>query len=88
MTTTSRAPRTEPRPEPRSGSRPVTSSASGSVTGHPTGSGVGIAIALVSAASFATSGSFAKGLLETGWTPGSVTFLRVAGAAAVLLVPT
>lgn len=76
MTTTSRAPRTVARPGRGSTTRPAT------------GSGVGIAIALVSAASFATSGPFAKGLLETGWTPGSVTFLRVAGAAAVLLVPT
>ncbi len=54
---------------------------------HP-GVGVGILVALVSAATFATSGPFAKGLLETGWTPGSVTFLRVAGAALVLAVPT
>jgi len=49
--------------------------------------GAGILVALLSAASFATSGPFAKALLETGWTPGSVVFLRVAGAALVLLVP-
>jgi drug/metabolite transporter (DMT)-like permease len=45
-------------------------------------------IALLSAASFATSGPFAKSLLETGWTPGSVVFLRIAGAALILVVPT
>src|SRR6478736_7045568 len=50
--------------------------------------GAGIMIALVSAASFATSGPFAKSLLETGWTPGSVVFLRIAGAALILAVPT
>ncbi len=47
----------------------------------------GILVALLSAATFATSGSFAKPLLESGWTPGSVVFLRIAGAALVLLVP-
>ncbi len=49
--------------------------------------GAGILVALISAATFATSGPFAKSLLETGWTPGSVVFLRVAGAALLLLVP-
>ncbi len=50
--------------------------------------GVGILIALVSAATFATSGPFAKSLLDNGWTPGSVVFVRIAGAALVLSVPT
>lgn len=49
--------------------------------------GTGLLIALLSAATFATSGPFAKSLLETGWTPGSVVFLRIAGAALLLLVP-
>jgi drug/metabolite transporter (DMT)-like permease len=49
---------------------------------------IGILVALVSAATFATSGPFAKSLLNTGWTPGSVVFLRIAVAALVLLVPT
>ncbi len=48
----------------------------------------GIMVALVSAATFATSGPFAKSLLTTGWTPGSVVFLRIAVAALLLLVPT
>ena len=50
--------------------------------------GAGILVALLSAATFATSGPFAKSLLDTGWTPGSVVFLRIAGAALLLLVPT
>ncbi len=48
----------------------------------------GILVALISAATFATSGAFAKALLSTGWTPGSVVFLRIAVAALLLLVPT
>ena len=49
---------------------------------------VGLLAAVLSAATFATSGPFAKSLLETGWTPGSVVFLRIAGAALLLSVPT
>jgi drug/metabolite transporter (DMT)-like permease len=49
--------------------------------------GAGLLLALLSAAAFATSGPFAKSLLETGWTPGSVVFLRIAGAALLLVVP-
>ncbi len=52
-----------------------------------TRSTLGIMIALLSAATFATSGPFAKSLLESGWTPGSVVFLRIAGAALLLLAP-
>ena len=50
--------------------------------------GFGLLVALLSAATFASSGPFAKALLTTGWTPGSAVFLRVAGAALLLLVPT
>lgn len=49
--------------------------------------GVGLLVALLSAGTFATAGPFAKSLLETGWTPGSVVLLRIAGAAVLLLVP-
>ncbi|MCW2822013.1 MAG: putative permease, superfamily, partial [Marmoricola sp.] len=49
--------------------------------------GAGILVALLSAATFATSGPFAKSLLDTDWTPGAVVFLRIAGAAMVLAVP-
>jgi drug/metabolite transporter (DMT)-like permease len=48
----------------------------------------GLLAALLMAATFATSGPFAKGLLTTDWTPGSVVFLRIAGASLLLLVPT
>jgi drug/metabolite transporter (DMT)-like permease len=58
---------------------------------YPTSSrstGIGLLFALLSAATFATSGPFAKSLLETGWTPGSVVLLRIGGAALLLAVPT
>lgn len=45
----------------------------------------GLALALLSSASFATSGPFAKSLLATGWTPLAVVTLRVVGAAVALL---
>lgn len=48
----------------------------------------GLLLALLAAVTFATSGPFAKSLMDTGWTPGSVVFLRIAGAAVLLLVPT
>lgn len=50
--------------------------------------GAGIAVALLSAFTFATSGPFAKALLDTGWTPGSVVCLRIGGAALLLAGPT
>ena len=52
-------------------------------------SSAGILIALLSAATFATSGPVRQvAARRPGWTPGSVVFLRIAGAALLLLVPT
>lgn len=48
----------------------------------------GLAVALVSAAAFGSSGGVAKGLLVSGWSPGAVVTVRVAGAALLLVVPT
>ncbi|MET4060445.1 drug/metabolite transporter (DMT)-like permease [Arthrobacter sp. UYP6] len=50
-------------------------------------SSTGIAVALVSSAVFGLSGSFAKSLLETGWTSTTAVAVRMGGAALVLLVP-
>ncbi|MEH0108764.1 DMT family transporter [Tersicoccus sp. MR15.9] len=47
----------------------------------------GLIAALVSAAVFATSGSFAKALLDAGWTPGAAVTVRITGAALVLAGP-
>ncbi len=44
----------------------------------------GLLFALLSAASFSLSGSFASGLLNTGWTPGAVVLCRVAIGALCL----
>ncbi|MCG2621901.1 DMT family transporter [Arthrobacter sp. I2-34] len=47
----------------------------------------GVWIALASSAVFGLSGSFAKSLLEAGWTPGAAVAVRMLGAALLLLVP-
>jgi drug/metabolite transporter (DMT)-like permease len=47
----------------------------------------GLGIALFSSAVFGISGSFAKALLETGWTPGAAVTARLTGAALVLAIP-
>ena len=47
----------------------------------------GLGLAVLSAASFGTSGSFAASLLEAGWTPGAAVTARVLAAAVVLTVP-
>ena len=48
---------------------------------------VGLSLTLLSAATFATSGSFAGSLLAAGWTPLAAVTVRVAVAAVVLTVP-
>lgn len=48
----------------------------------------GIGIALFSSAVFGLSGSFAKALLDVGWSPAAAVTLRMSGAALVLLIPT
>ena len=52
-----------------------------------TASGAGLALALLSAATFGTSGSFAASLIEAGWTPGSAVTARVLTAALLLTIP-
>lgn len=48
------------------------------------GTGAGLALALLSSAAFGTSGTFARSLLDVGWSPGAAVILRVAIAAVVL----
>ncbi|MCA1220739.1 EamA family transporter [Streptomyces sp. 8L] len=52
---------------------------------HPRGRGAGLGLALVSAVSFGGSGVAAKPLIEAGLDPLHVVWLRVAGAALVML---
>lgn len=47
----------------------------------------GVAWALLSSLSFGMSGSLAKGLMATGWSPGATVSVRVGGAALVMLIP-
>jgi drug/metabolite transporter (DMT)-like permease len=46
----------------------------------------GLLLALVSAASFALSGALARGLIDSGWSPGAVVLARI-GIAAVVVAP-
>ena len=47
----------------------------------------GLLLAVVSAVSFALSGSLARGLIDVGWSPGAVVLARIAiGAIAVALL--
>jgi drug/metabolite transporter (DMT)-like permease len=47
----------------------------------------GLGLATLSAATFATSGSFAGSLLQAGWTPGAAVTVRVVTAATLLTLP-
>jgi drug/metabolite transporter (DMT)-like permease len=49
--------------------------------------GAGLALALLSAAAFGTSGTFASALIGAGWSPGAAVLARIAVAALVLTVP-
>src|SRR3954471_23330676 len=48
---------------------------------------VGLVFALLSAATFGTSGALATSLIDSGWTPGAAVTVRVAIAAAILALP-
>ena len=54
---------------------------------HRAASNTGLALAIVSGATFGTSGSFAASLIAIGWTPGAAVLARVVIAAVVLTVP-
>ncbi|MEU1399651.1 DMT family transporter [Micromonospora zamorensis] len=47
----------------------------------------GAALALLSAVTFATSGTFARSLIDAGWSAGSAVIARVGIAALVLAIP-
>ena len=49
--------------------------------------GVGLGIAVMSAMTFATSGTFARSLIDAGWSPEAAVAARVAIGALVLAVP-
>jgi len=47
----------------------------------------GIGIALLSALTFSMSGSFARSLLDAGWTPAAAVIVRISTAALMLAIP-
>lgn len=47
----------------------------------------GLLIAIASAAAFGLSGSLARSLLDTGWSPAAIVATRIGGAFAILLIP-
>src|SRR5438034_2959775 len=51
------------------------------------GSRAGLTLAVLSAATFGTSGAFASSLIEADWSPAAAVITRVAVAAAVLTAP-
>ena len=48
---------------------------------------LGLAVALLSAATFGSSGTFGSALMAAGWTPGAVVTARITGAALIMVVP-
>jgi drug/metabolite transporter (DMT)-like permease len=51
------------------------------------GSGAGMALAVLSAATFGTSGAFASSLIEAGWSPGAAALTRITLSVAMLTIP-
>jgi drug/metabolite transporter (DMT)-like permease len=51
------------------------------------GTRTGLALAVLSAASFSTSGSFARSLTGAGWSPAAAVAARISAAALMLAVP-
>jgi drug/metabolite transporter (DMT)-like permease len=54
---------------------------------QPSSAGAGLGLALLSAVTFATSGTFARSLIEAGWSAEAAVIARVGIAALVLAVP-
>ncbi len=48
---------------------------------------VGFILALLSAATFGTSGTFASALIDAGWSPGAAVTVRISVAALLLAIP-
>ncbi len=57
------------------------------MTSAGTRAGPGLTLAVLSAATFGTSGTFASSLINAGWSPAAAVITRVAVAALVLTVP-
>src|SRR3954454_15543919 len=53
----------------------------------PRSAGAGLGLALLSAATFGTSGTFARSLIDAGWSAEAAVAARVGIAATLLAVP-
>jgi drug/metabolite transporter (DMT)-like permease len=53
----------------------------------PRSRGAGLGLALLSAATFSTSGSFARSLIVAGWSPAAAVVVRIGVAALLLAAP-
>jgi drug/metabolite transporter (DMT)-like permease len=49
--------------------------------------GAGLGLAVLSAATFGTSGTFADSLIRTGWSPAAAVTVRIALSAVILTIP-
>jgi drug/metabolite transporter (DMT)-like permease len=49
--------------------------------------GAGLLLAVLSAATFSTSGTFASSLIQAGWSPAAAVVIRIAMAALILTAP-
>ncbi|MEE6387299.1 EamA family transporter [Microbacterium paraoxydans] len=58
------------------------------ITRTRSGMRLGLPLAVAAAFAFGSSGAWARGLIDAGWTPGAAVTVRVWVAALVLLVPT
>jgi drug/metabolite transporter (DMT)-like permease len=54
---------------------------------RPALGGTGLTLAVLSAATFGTSGTFASSLINAGWSPAAAVIVRIALSALVLTVP-
>jgi drug/metabolite transporter (DMT)-like permease len=62
-------------------------SVAGIRTARPGADGAGLTLAVVSAATFGTSGAFASSLIGAGWSPAAAVAARIAASALILTVP-
>jgi drug/metabolite transporter (DMT)-like permease len=65
----------------------VTSGPTAAEPGQASPGRTGMILAIVSAATFGTSGTFATSLIHAGWSPGAAVLARIAAAALILTVP-
>jgi len=59
----------------------------GARAARPGPAGVGLALAVISAATFGTSGTFASSLIQAGWSPAGAADIRIAVSALILTGP-